>query len=679
MEWPEHAAEPAGAAPAVERDRFGPFRLLERLGRGGMGVVHRAEHDGTGELVALKTVLRIAGHDLAGIRREIRALESLEHPGVVRIRAQGIADGVPFYAMDLLEGETLRDHLRAAFSRRGIDPGAASETRITSAETLGPEAPAAPSVRGSAAWCAPAPDVTGRLLLIVRRLCSALAYLHGRGIVHRDLKPENVFVRPDGAPVIVDFGIASRTAGGAGREVLDLTSRRAGSLTYMAPEQIRGDVVDARADLYALGCILYECLTGRPPFEGVDARAVAEGHLRGAPLAPSARGVDVSPELERLVLGLLCKAPDERPGFAADVDAALDAAGVSDPAPRAVPRPAAYTYRPPLVGRDALARELAERVESLAAGRGGLVLLGGESGAGKTRLLMEAVGLAEQRRLLVTGGECAALSGALPAPALEPLRGLLTTIGDHCRARGERERRLILGDRAARIATVDPSFRDLVPSEEDAAPAPTRERLIAALSDTLRAFAATTPLLLAIDDAQWIDALSLDVVGALVRADLAAHPILIIATCRWGEAPAGIVELAGATDVLRLDVARLDRTALEAIVAGMLAVPRPPPSLLELLDGVWEGNPFFVAEYLRAAIVSGVLRRDAAARWHLDEDGASFAALERRLPLPEALSRLIRGHLDALSGDGRALVELGSVAGREVDAELLVSASGLPE
>ncbi|MFN7975207.1 MAG: serine/threonine-protein kinase [Acidobacteriota bacterium] len=126
-----------------------------------------------------------------------------------------------------------------------------------------------------------------------------------RGIVHRDLKPENVVLRSDGSPVLVDFGSMTRFGGGRLREAFDVLAEALGSLPYMAPEQVKGELCDARADLYAVGCILYEILTGRPPFLGGTAYELMAQHVSADPLRPSRVRRGILPELDRLVLQLL--------------------------------------------------------------------------------------------------------------------------------------------------------------------------------------------------------------------------------------------------------------------------------------------------------------------------------------------------------------------------------------
>lgn len=276
-------SHPLGMSPVTLLD--GRFELGQVVGAGGMGVVHRGVDRETGRPVAVKRLLR---SDASSARRffdEARVLESLRHPGIVGHVAHGVTpDGQPWLAMEWVPGVTLACRLE----------------------------------RGPVA-----PDDVGRLGAL---LCDALAWAHGSGVVHRDLKPSNVLLADDrlDRPLLIDFGIA-RVANRA--TSLTRTGQAVGTPGYMAPEQIRGiDTIDGRADLFALGCVLWECLTGRPAFRGADALAVLGRILFDAPRR------DVAPEpLSTVVESLLAKAREARPACAADVAARLRSFGPLSP------------------------------------------------------------------------------------------------------------------------------------------------------------------------------------------------------------------------------------------------------------------------------------------------------------------------------------------------------------
>ena len=329
----------------AEPDRISDYEVTGVLGRGGMGVVYEAVHVHSRARAAVKTVRVATGTMIESIRREIVMLRELQHPGVVSILDHGVADGTPWYAMELLRGRTLRDDLRAWFPEDGDAP------------------------REAPAWS------VAHVATVFRRLCEPLAYVHGQGVMHKDLSPANVFLLGDDRPVLFDFGLAARRSrpSGAAREILDVGAVARGTAHYMAPEQARGQPVDARADVYALGCMLYEALCGRPPFLGDSAAAVLMQHVCDDPLPPSRISDRVPPALDELVLRMLAKSPRDRIGYVEDVASALETV-VRPSAPPyggAAPRPNAYTYRPGLAGRGDLVAILDDRLAALVGGRGG--------------------------------------------------------------------------------------------------------------------------------------------------------------------------------------------------------------------------------------------------------------------------------------------------------------------
>jgi serine/threonine protein kinase/tetratricopeptide (TPR) repeat protein len=658
------AAAEDGSAPR----RIDDYRILGLLGSGGVGVVYRAQHVGTGELVALKTVRARSTSHLGSVRREILALHRLRHPGIVRILDGGVNDGRPWYAMELLTGHTLAQALGASHH----DVSTMSFRIPSQSATPGAKMPGE-RVR--------APAAGGRLiemLTLFRLLCAPLAYLHGEGTVHRDIKPSNVFVRPDGTPVLMDFGLVGRWRGALGREILEETQTIGGTLVYMAPEQVRGESGDARSDLYSLGCTLYEALTGMVPIEDVEPGADegARGDIR--PVPPSEIVTGIPPALDMLVMRLLEKDPRERLGHADDVAQALSALGAKDWPRQGLPHARAYLYQPRLVGRDGTLRAVLEGIDSCKK-VGGLLLIGGESGVGKTSLASEAARIAFQREHQVVTSECRC-PGSGPgqierSPPLQPFRPLLRHIVEHCRAAGADATGRIVGRWRRLLSTIEPTFAELSGPASEPPDLPVQaalERMLAALSDTIIAFAReTTPLLLAIDDLQWADGLSLGLLARLGTAEVddPTARLVVLSTYRTEESGAWLDSLLDLPRTLHVELGRLDADQVGRVVADMLGVAEPPRDLAAFVAEASEGNPFFVGEYLRTALDAGLLSRDEHGRWHRDERALGPSSLA----LPQTIRALIERRLSALSGEGRALVGLAAVIGREIDADLLVS------
>ncbi|MFN7973887.1 MAG: protein kinase [Acidobacteriota bacterium] len=672
---------------------LGPYRIVSALGRGGMGVVYEALHETTGARVALKTVTVVDPERLGSVRREIQTLAAIRHPGIVRIVDLGVAAGLPWYAMELIDGVTLRRWASdgrpeaeleaesetgptAPLRERGRESGSGPTAVITPAPEL-----TEPFARRSAAPPSPARrrgfsvlpgETLARIASVVGRLCDPLAYLHGEGIVHRDLKPDNVLVRSGGDPVIVDFGLVARFAAGEGRETLEVTGEITGTAAYMAPEQGRGELVDARADLYALGCILYELLTGRPPFEGPTAADVLMKHLLVPPAPPSILTRGVPPEMDELVLRLLAKDPKERFGYAADVARALGPFALPLEE-RWTPAPRPYLYRPACAGRDDLLRELGARGAALDDGKGGFLLLSGEAGSGKTRMLGEASALFVGRGQAVIVGQARSDPGAPPLPALH---GLFTAVADRCRAGGAPAFDRLLGSRGKALAAHVRELAGLPGLERfpDPAQLPADAallRLSSYVAQTLHAFAGDRPLALLLDDLHTADGPTRSVLHFLLKSrSLARMPVLVLGTCRSepGESPLGpIHELA---DERRLG--RLDRAAIELMVSTSLAMDPAPGELSRAVTDRSRGNPFFAAELLKVALADGLLARDAEGRWRLSDRGRGRVAL----PLPDSVRDLVARRLGAIPERTRLVASLCAVLGESWEEPLLAVLAG---
>lgn len=271
----------AGPAPGggerrawVPGQRVGPFVVLRLLGQGGMGAVYEVRHATTGATHALKVLLAVDdAHGRARFEREGQAQASLPpHPNVVRVLGAGELEGVPYLLTELAPGGDLRARLR-----QGPLP----------------------------------PLEAGRMFA---RLARALEHLHAHGVLHRDLKAGNVLFDGDGRPLLADFGVARLR----GADRLTQTGAVVGSPGSMAPEQAGGDArIDERTDVYGLGALLFECLTGRTPFTGDSTLSVVTQVLRDPAVAPSTLRPGIPASIDQAVLAALAKSPDDRPPSAA--------------------------------------------------------------------------------------------------------------------------------------------------------------------------------------------------------------------------------------------------------------------------------------------------------------------------------------------------------------------------
>jgi len=268
----------------IDRYEVGPL-----LGAGGMAEVFAGHDRLLDRRVAIKILLSQYAHDpsfLERFRREAQSAAALSHPNIVAVYDTGTENSTPFIVMEYVQGRTLKDIIR--------DEGALYPDR-------------------AAEICA---DVA-----------SALSAAHARGIVHRDVKPGNVMLSTDGKVKVMDFGIARAGAAPS----ITQTAAVVGTAQYIAPEQAQGLAVDARSDLYSLGCCLYEMVTGQVPFTGATPVAIAYRHVREMPTPPRMLNPDIPPALEAVCLKAMAKAPDERYQTAAEFRADLERVRAGQP------------------------------------------------------------------------------------------------------------------------------------------------------------------------------------------------------------------------------------------------------------------------------------------------------------------------------------------------------------
>ena len=248
-----------------------PFELIDKIGEGGMGEVYRARYVGNNRRVAVKLLPLNAAENktlIARFEREMEVLKQLDHPNIVRCFGGTCESKQQFYAMELVEGGTLSQLIQ---------------------------------LKGRINW--------ESAIDYAIQMCEALQYAHDHGVIHRDIKPSNFLVSKSGHLKLSDFGLITVVTG----RRLTATGRTLGTVEYMSPEQIRGNPLSNRSDLYALGCVIYEMLTGQPPFTGDNQPEVMHKHLKD-PIPHAARKhIEIPLELDKLICDLLSKTSDARP------------------------------------------------------------------------------------------------------------------------------------------------------------------------------------------------------------------------------------------------------------------------------------------------------------------------------------------------------------------------------
>ncbi|MFC4334826.1 Stk1 family PASTA domain-containing Ser/Thr kinase [Salininema proteolyticum] len=277
----------------------GRYEVAETIGYGGMAEVHRGRDRRLGREVAIKLLRSDLAHDetfLIRFRREAQNSASLNHPNIVAVFDTGEEDGIPYMVMEYVDGKTLKEYLLADGA---FEPARAAE--------------------------------------LVADSCSALDFSHKHHIIHRDIKPGNIMLTSTGQVKVMDFGIARALA--SGQSTMTQTSAVIGTAQYLSPEQARGETVDARSDVYATGCVLYELLVGHPPFTGDNPVSVAYQHVKEDPTPPSQVNPAIPPQIDAVVMKALAKNPDNRYQSAGEMreDLMRAAAGGAVTAPMVMP------------------------------------------------------------------------------------------------------------------------------------------------------------------------------------------------------------------------------------------------------------------------------------------------------------------------------------------------------
>ena len=341
--------------PPTPGDQVGPYVLRELLGVGGMATVYRATDD-TGSVCAVKILHpgKAQTDEVKRFEREFLALRDLRHPSVVQVYEAGVAGDYPWIAMEYVEGSDLG----SLVDRWTANP---PRDRFAQAER------------------------------ILRGLCEGLTIIHDKGLIHRDLKPSNVMVTASGEAKLTDFGVVK--APGEFSTQLTVAGKLVGTVAFMSPEQITGDPVTPASDLYSLGAVLYVLLTMRRPIEADNVAGYLARHITETPRLPSLIDSNVPPHLEQICMHLLKKEPSQRPSSAREVLAQLD--GEIEPPARE------------LFGRSAEMEWLNSHLDGVERGAGGLVLVSGEVGSGRTALLESFVDAVR-----LSGVTVAAASGA---------------------------------------------------------------------------------------------------------------------------------------------------------------------------------------------------------------------------------------------------------------------------
>jgi tetratricopeptide (TPR) repeat protein len=621
-----------------------------------MGSVYRAWDGEKQEWIALK-VLRLDRvedpREMGRFRHEAQWAARLRHPNIVAIQDWGQGEGCLYIAMELIRGASLRTLLR-------------QKGKLAQDQAL---------------------SVAGQVL-------TALRVAHEHHLIHRDIKPENLLLQEDGTLKVLDFGVAKLEGG----TLLTRADEILGTVEYMAPEQVLGDKLSPAVDLYATGVLLYEMLTGALPFTGESPATLVYHQLNEDPRPPSFLNPAVSRSLDRFVLRMLDKLPENRHGSAASALEALEEirqrhrlaelpGTVLSPEPE-TPEEELRTrnFQPRFVGRQREFDLLAGHFNALDKG-GKVVFLCGEAGVGKSRLVEEVGAYAERNGGRFIHGNCFfehALGSYMPF--LDALGNLFSKtqngLSDDERrtlarllARESPELAILAEQSGTTARELRAGFTATFGSEEDSEAR--RQRLFDTVFNLLATAAASQPLVIALEDMHWADEGSLHLMHYLIR-QIGEVPLLCLATYRPEELAADerlfslgklLTQFGAENLVQEVRLERLDRDSLFQLARSIFLEADFSEEFGDFLYAHSQGNPFIGVETLKLLRHQQVLYCESGI-WSVQADLSSVG-------VPDRVNSLIMRRLDQLEPELRELLQLGSVIGQRFTSRLLQEVSGM--
>ncbi|UCF61831.1 MAG: protein kinase, partial [Anaerolineaceae bacterium] len=666
------------------------YKLIERIGEGGFGVVYRAEQPAVDREVAIKVILPEYTDHPEFVQRfeaEARMVAKLEHPHIVPLYDYWRDEEGAFLVMRWLRGGNLREALE--------------------------DGPCDPKTAGQ----------------LLEQITEALNMAHKQGVIHRDLKPENILLDDEGNAYLTDFGIAKDLGG----EGLTQSGKIVGSVDYLAPEQAKGEEVTPRTDIYGLGVLLYEMLTGEHPFPSLTPVQMLQKHLNESLPAVHISRPELPPELDDMIQIATAKDPESRYTTARDFKGAYDRVWAFE---RVTPETHIAAQlptflrdevdgrdveRPVFVARNQEISRLDAFLEMVLTGKGKVVFVTGGAGRGKTALIDEFCRRAQATYddLIISNGNCNAHTGiADPYLPFRDVMAMLTgdveskwSAGTITRDHAEQlwhtlpqtvDAILDCGaslidvfvpgealSTRARMATPDDlnrlrRIKELVDRKKTGTSELEQSLLFEQFTNVIQTLARTHPLILVLDDVQWADHASLDLLFHLGRR-IEGCPILVLSAYRPDEVALGrggerhplegvVNELKRIYGDVVVDLSQEEEIQGSEFIEAFLDTEpnRLSPEFRRALKSHTGGHPLFTIELLRAMQERGDLIRDEDGMW---VEGPNLVWDQ----LPARVEAVIEERLSRLEGDLRELLSVASVEGEDFTAQVVARVQEIKE
>ena len=606
--------------------------------------MYKARDTVLNRVVAIKVLkTAVAGEEsYSRFMREAQTVGKLNHRNIVSIHDIGKEDEKHFLVLEFVDGMSLRELL-------GTYPEGKCDIQT--------------------------------ILRIGIEVCGALQYAHSQGILHRDIKPENVMLTREDTAKLMDFGLAKML----GQPGLTRDGIIVGTVAYVAPEIALGRGADARSDLYSLGAVLYEAVTGKVPFVGEDAVKVIFSHIHDIPVPPSRLNPKVPQTLSDCIMRLLEKEPEKRYQSAQDLLKALRE--ISEEFLReillpsgkpsiAVPDPRHVAAREvQLIDRVEEMSLLREAVDRAVQGEGGLVFLHGEPGIGKTRLTRELRTYAHLRGMQVLYGRCPAL---FKMDGVPPYVLWSEVVRDYLENCNPEQLHRVIGFYPAEVARLVPEISQKLratPPSFPISPEHEQNRLFEAVSQFITNISREAPLMVVLDDLQWtdstslmllhylapgVDKASLLLLGAYRSTDIdSKHPLTQVLT-----------ELNRERLPHSVSLKRMSLNEISEMIKRHLEQDDVPAEFCRLVYERTRGNPFFAEEVLKSLKEEGIIYREKD-KWTIKE--------VTKIEFPETIKSVVKARINRLDDECQNVLTMASFIGNDVTCGALCGVTGIEE
>jgi tetratricopeptide (TPR) repeat protein len=621
----------------------GRYAVLKKLGEGGKGVVYKARDTVLNRVVAIKMLKSASSSDEGYSRfiREAQAVAKLNHPNIVSIYDIGKENEKQFFVIEFVDGISLRG-LMETYPEGKCDVQTVLRAAI---------------------------DV-----------CGALQFAHSHDVLHRDVKPENILITQEGVAKLMDFGLAKML----GEPGVTKEGVIVGTVAYVAPENALGKGADQRSDLYSLGAVLYETVTGKPPFAGEDPVKIIFGHIHDYPVSPIRLNPKVPQALSDCIMKLLEKEPSKRYPSAAELLQALRSiaedflreAYLPAHKPVVVPSPRPVAVKEvQLIDRVEELGLLREAVDKAVSGEGGVFFLCGEAGIGKTRLARELGAYARLRGMHVLYGRCPALFRMDGVP---PYVLWKEVIKDYMETSTPEQLYRAIGFYPAEVSVLVPELKQklgVFPQSFSIGPGQERDRLLEAVLQFVTNISKEAPLLVVLDDLQWTDQSSLLLMHYMARG-IYNRPLLLFGAYRDTEVDEQHPLTPVTTELNRdrllrsIHLERMSFDDISEMIKRILEQDEVPAEFLRLVHEKTKGNPFFVEEVMKSLKEEKVLYREDS-KWKIKEIS--------KIEFPKTVKSLVKARLSRLDDDCQNALTMASFIGNDFTFEALCAVTSFDE